>query len=327
MAFVKKSRKRQYRRREEDGDTAVVNDDRVEEQEEEEDPKSLSTVLEDIRDLQKMRNKSAGLSAAELALGREIPREVEMILDDPLKLRSGGVIELKKIRRAQLDRSNIEDDIKQQFSKESHLRDEDEEMRKFVEEELLRRTGKRGGGGGDGAGPSSSSESSGPMMTAEDALFRRAADTLKKYQSKASEEMLSNQMLSGIPEVDLGIEARIKNIEETEAKKQRMLKEAIAKQRDLEKTTMFHQDIVKDLSSNYVQHKIFDFENCTELGQEDWKKKERKLVRPDTQSMPVVTGDTPTPDSRKSSQPSMSEKPSDKRTADKFKQKFYEKKH
>ena len=29
--------------------------------------------------------------------------------------------------------------------------------------------------------------------------------------------MLSNQMLNGIPEVDLGIEAKIKNIEATEA--------------------------------------------------------------------------------------------------------------
>lgn len=35
--------------------------------------------------------------------------------------------------------------------------------------------------------------------------------------------MLSNQMLNGIPEVDLGIEAKIKNIEATEAAKEKLL--------------------------------------------------------------------------------------------------------
>jgi hypothetical protein len=35
--------------------------------------------------------------------------------------------------------------------------------------------------------------------------------------------MLSNQMLSGIPEIDLGIEAKIKNIEATEEAKQKLL--------------------------------------------------------------------------------------------------------
>lgn len=41
----------------------------------------------------------------------------------------------------------------------------------------------------------------------------------------ASEEMLSNQMLSGIPEVDLGIDAKIRNIEATEEAKQKMMEE------------------------------------------------------------------------------------------------------
>ena len=47
----------------------------------------------------------------------------------------------------------------------------------------------------------------------------------------ASEEMLSNQMLSGIPEVDLGIEAKIRNIEATEEAKQRVMEEQRNKKR------------------------------------------------------------------------------------------------
>lgn len=39
----------------------------------------------------------------------------------------------------------------------------------------------------------------------EDALYA-LPEHLKKYQSKKNEEMLSNQMLVGIPEVDLGME-------------------------------------------------------------------------------------------------------------------------
>lgn len=35
--------------------------------------------------------------------------------------------------------------------------------------------------------------------------------------------MLSNQMLSGIPEVDLGIETKIRNIEATEDAKQKLI--------------------------------------------------------------------------------------------------------
>ena len=38
--------------------------------------------------------------------------------------------------------------------------------------------------------------------------------------------MLSAQMLSGIPEVDLGIEAKIQNIERTESAKRKLLEDA-----------------------------------------------------------------------------------------------------
>lgn len=43
-----------------------------------------------------------------------------------------------------------------------------------------------------------------PLKT-DDVLFE-VPEHLRKSTTKKSEEMLSNQMLSGIPEVDLGIE-------------------------------------------------------------------------------------------------------------------------
>jgi hypothetical protein len=49
-----------------------------------------------------MRDKSHGLSAAELALGSEIPKELQMICDDPFKLKTGGIVHIKAMRRSQL---------------------------------------------------------------------------------------------------------------------------------------------------------------------------------------------------------------------------------
>lgn len=53
----------------------------------------------------------------------------------------------------------------------------------------------------------------------EDEILFRAAEKLKKFSSTKNDELLSNQMLVGIPEVDLGLSARMNNIVETEQKK------------------------------------------------------------------------------------------------------------
>lgn len=60
--------------------------------------------------------------------------------------------------------------------------------------------------------------------------------------------MLSNQMLSGIPEVDLGIEAKIKNIEATEEAKLRLLWE---KQNKKDGPSPF---VPTNMAVNFVQH-------------------------------------------------------------------------
>ena len=50
----------------------------------------------------------------------------------------------------------------------------------------------------------------------EDALFDLPKYLIENKSKHRSEESLSEQMLSGIPEVDLGISERIRNIEDTE---------------------------------------------------------------------------------------------------------------
>ena len=73
----------------------------------------------------------------------------------------------------------------------------------------------------------------------EPVMFRKS--TFKKDQ-----QMLSAQMLSGIPEVDLGIEAKIQNIERTEKAKQKLIEEA--------KQSGGKTAVESNTSSQYFQH-------------------------------------------------------------------------
>lgn len=53
---------------------------------------------------------------------------------------------------------------------------------------------------------SSTSNDKGSYCSPEEAALQAVPEHLRQSSAHRSEEMLSNQMLSGIPEVDLGIE-------------------------------------------------------------------------------------------------------------------------
>lgn len=105
-----------------------------------------------------------------------------------------------------------------QFSAETNKRDEDEEMMKYIEEQLQKRKGVK-----KIDDKKESENNDRKYLTPEEAALYALPDHLRQSSSHRSEEMLSNQMLNGIPEVDLGIEAKIKNIEATEEAKQKLL--------------------------------------------------------------------------------------------------------
>lgn len=87
-----------------------------------------------------------------------------------------------------------------QFSAETNTRDEDAEMLKYIDEKLQER--KRCAAGLDDEVVVASKK----FLSPEEAALIAVPEHLRQSSSKKSEEMLSNQMLSGIPEVDLGIE-------------------------------------------------------------------------------------------------------------------------
>lgn len=67
---------------------------------------------------------------------------------------------------------------------------------KYIEEQLAKKKGLM----------KEDDDKIGKYMSPEEIAFASVPEYLRKKNTAQSEEMLSNQMLSGIPEVDLGIE-------------------------------------------------------------------------------------------------------------------------
>lgn len=134
-----------------------------------------------------------------------------------------------------------------QFSVETNKRDEDEEMMKYIEEQLSKRKGKDTPDNEIKIDATKIAKFS-KYCTPEEAALQAVPKHLRESSTQRSEEMLSNQMLSGIPEVDLGIEAKIKNIEATEEAKLRLLWE---KHNKKDGPSQF---VPTNMAVNFVQH-------------------------------------------------------------------------
>lgn len=148
-----------------------------------------------------------------------------------------------KVGKIKANNDAYDTGIGTQFSVETNKRDEDEEMMKFIEEQLSKRKGK----------PEEKTETyvstnKSTYLSPEEAALQAVPDHLRESSTKRSEEMLSNQMLSGIPEVDLGIDAKIKNIEATEEAKLKLLWE---KQNKKDGPSQF---VPTNMAVNFVQH-------------------------------------------------------------------------
>ncbi|XP_071507968.1 splicing factor C9orf78-like [Diadema antillarum] len=214
----------------------------------------VSTILEETKEAQKFRERPRGVSATVLLTGKKQTKVEELGDDDPFKLRSGGMITLKDIKDRNRDRSDEAYDrdvanMGSTFAVETNQRDEDAEMMKYIEVEMKKKKGLDAIEEGKEA-----SKESTKHKTPEDKLYE-LPDYLKVEAQKRSEEMLSNQMLSGIPEVDLGIDAKIRNIEATEEAKQKHIEERRNKKKN---TTSF---VPANMAVNYVQHSRYMHED------------------------------------------------------------------
>ncbi|KAL3079742.1 hypothetical protein niasHS_014024 [Heterodera schachtii] len=218
--------KQKHNLRKPTADKRSVNQD----EEDEEDLEEVESRIQDVLEAQKVRQRRSGMDAVECAVGKDLAREFQRMDENPFQMRGGAMLRLSDHQKAALSAADIEADIKEQFKKETLLRDEHEEMRRYVETRIASEcpaalaiaAANAKESAGDGGGPSTAKKVK--VAGPEDDILYRAAEQVKHHGSKRNEELLSNQMLVGIPEVDLGIETRMRNIEATEQKKVELLK-------------------------------------------------------------------------------------------------------
>uniref|UniRef100_A0A182Y2I7 Telomere length and silencing protein 1 homolog n=1 Tax=Anopheles stephensi TaxID=30069 RepID=A0A182Y2I7_ANOST len=219
----------------------------------------LRSKLEETKERQRLRNRRNGVNILSLAAGKKISIEEEVTVKclilqkDPFNIKTGGMVNMQALKAGKL-KAAVEDPydtgIGTQFSAETNKRDEDEEMMKYIEEELGKRKGIAQEQDNLAEG-----ESSAKYLSPEEAALLSLPAHLSQTSSQRSEEMLSNQMLSGIPEIDLGIEAKIKNIEATEEAKLKYMQE---QQRKKDLPSHF---VPSNMAVNFMQHNRYRIEN------------------------------------------------------------------
>jgi len=209
-----------------------------------EDEEKMINTLVDLKELQKMRNRQHGIDVDSLNQGfkNENENKTKEKSDNQV---TGGMIDLATIKKTV---SNMDDayetGIGKSFSSETNAREEDEEMVKYIESEIKKHKGVE-----------ETKEMEDKHLTPEDAALLAVPEYLVKSVAKKSEDMLSNQMLSGIPEVDLGIDVRIKNIEETEAAKVQLLKDNMKKK---DGPSVF---VPANMAVNFMQHNRYKIDD------------------------------------------------------------------
>uniref|UniRef100_G7PRD0 Torsin family 1 member A n=1 Tax=Macaca fascicularis TaxID=9541 RepID=G7PRD0_MACFA len=244
-----------------------------ESEEDEQDSEEVRLKLEETREVQNLRKRPNGVSAVALLVGEKVQEETTLV-DDPFQMKTGGMVDMKKLKERGKDKISEEEDLHlgTSFSAETNRRDEDADMMKYIETELKKRKGIV-----------EHEEQKVKPKNAEDCLYE-LPENIRVSSAKKTEEMLSNQMLSGIPEVDLGIDAKIKNIISTE--------DAI---------------VPTNMAVNYVQHNRFYHE---ELNAPIRRNKEEPKARP------LRVGDTEKPEPERS--PPNRKRPANEKATDDY---------
>ncbi|CAD5113840.1 DgyrCDS3002 [Dimorphilus gyrociliatus] len=201
-------------------------------------------ILEEAKEVQKLRERQKGVSAEDLVSTRP-SKEVKRDTKDTFKIKTGGMVDMKNIK---VNDDDIEA-IGNNFAAETNRRDEDADMLKYVETELRKRKGEE-----------DDNDSPEKRARPEDALYALPDNIKNVTNSKKTEDMLSNQMLSGIPEIELGIEAKIKNIEATEIARQKLMKEKRKKT-----GSDVSEFVPTNMAVNFVQHNRFNIEDDTPI--------------------------------------------------------------
>lgn len=117
------SKKRNYRRK--------VAEEKEDEEDEIED---VAQALQDRKELQKIRQRKAGVTPEDLLTGEKDESKDAADNSDPYKLKSGGGL-------TQVSKSITVSELGTNFSTETNQRDEDVQLLKYIEEGLRKKKG------------------------------------------------------------------------------------------------------------------------------------------------------------------------------------------
>lgn len=216
-------------------------------QEDDDDNSGDWNKLDELRELQRLKKRTnKGMNVNDLCSIRTDAKK-----DDGKNEGSVGGLTDAKTLSSELDLGNT-------FSVETNRRDEDTDMMRFIEEELQKRQEEvhKRQDVRETIGDALKNKDRVKNILTEDGLFDVLPNHLLKATSvKKNEEMLSNQMLNGIPEVELGIEERIRNIEATEEAKMRLMESK--KNKTTSTTSTF---VPTNIAVCFVHHNRFNIE-------------------------------------------------------------------
>ncbi|XP_059625503.1 protein COP1 SUPPRESSOR 2 [Cornus florida] len=156
-------------------------------------------ALEEVKFLQKQRERKSGIPA--------IPTATQVSVGGGSASVSGGLVSKKVTDKSEGDGEKDELVLQDTFAQETAVMVEDPNMLRYVEQELAKKRGRK----------IDEADQAGKDMThAEDELYKIPEHL--KVKRRNSEES-STQWTTGIAEVQLPIEYKLRNIEETEAAK------------------------------------------------------------------------------------------------------------
>ncbi|KAF1796415.1 hepatocellular carcinoma-associated antigen 59-domain-containing protein [Mucor lusitanicus] len=186
----------------------------------------VSATIEELTELRKLRRKPVGLDAEKLLKGAEKKKKKKKIEDpNAWSLKKGGLVEPDAYRASKLDDEESANKSRKlkldAFATATNTLDVDKHMMEYIESEMKKR---RGGTAKDDDEDEDQVVDRGLVDIYEE--LYRIPDRLKGEQKQQEPEgnvQLSTQMLTAIPEVDLGIDTRLQNIEETERAKRKLI--------------------------------------------------------------------------------------------------------
>jgi len=225
VMFKKRTKNKGLRSKEADTDDQEQQDDQAQ---------STAKGIEELKELQRLKKRvNKGVNIADLLVAAP-----SVVKEETKAQPKYGLVTVKELKKSELDLGNT-------FSAETNRRDEDAEMTKYIEEELAKRKGAATASGDD-------ADVFVPK-TSEDIVFNVLPKHLIADNKQKSEEMLSSQMLSGIPEIDLGVDEKFRNIEATEEAKVKLMENKRKRNRD------GPGDLIPtNIAVNFVQHNRYN---------------------------------------------------------------------